>query len=82
MGCGCNSGISQTKVYNNTTKAAVEDINCTYTIKELQEFLEEERLKDNTNSMLMSYLRSQINTYKYNCNLFVTKIDELRGNSN
>lgn len=80
MGCGCSNG-PQVKTYKSASKIAPQDVICKYTLEELKGFIIEEQEKEKPNSRVLSYVKSQINVYNYNCNLFVTKIDELRDNN-
>lgn len=76
MGCGCKSGTPAIKTYTKVSKASTNE-NCTYTIEELEELMKVEQGKVIPNSSLISYLRSQINVYNFNCELFIAKIKEL-----
>lgn len=71
MGCGCKSGSPAISTYKATSKKG-DNVNCTYTVEELETLLAG---TDNPNAK--SYIKSQINIYNYNCNLFVDKINEL-----
>lgn len=71
MGCGCKSSTPGISTYRATSKKST-NINCTYTIEELETLL-----AGTENPNAKSYIKSQINVYNYNCNLFVPKINEL-----
>lgn len=76
MGCGCKSGTPSVKTYTRVNKASNNET-CTYTLEELEGLLRAEQGKIIPNSSLISYLRSQINVYNFNCELFIAKIKEL-----